>query len=252
MELTRAMELIEAVKASFVALRNNSEKEFRIVYSAAEQLAKQLGVTLSAPRVTKVQRHRANFETNSCENYYRISVWVPFLDFLINEMDARFPKEVNNVFKNLSILLPNNIVETSSLDFPDVVEKLQMYKEDISMSQLEGELHIWKALWKNDTGSDENERERPHYAMEAFKRAECVPNIQTLLKILVLLPITSCTAERSFSTLRRVKTYLRSTTGEERLNGLTIMNVERDVSFTPEEVLQAFSTQHPRRMQLSL
>ena len=33
---------------------------------------------------------------------------------------------------------------------------------------------------------------------------------------------TTCTSERSFSTLRRLKTYLRNTTNEERLNGLAV------------------------------
>lgn len=37
------------------------------------------------------------------------------------------------------------------------------------------------------------------------------------LEILMSLPATSCTAERSFSTLRRVKTWLRPTVGEDGL-----------------------------------
>lgn len=36
------------------------------------------------------------------------------------------------------------------------------------------------------------------------------PNIHKLLTILLTLPVTSCEAERSFSTLKRVKTYLRN------------------------------------------
>ena len=34
-------------------------------------------------------------------------------------------------------------------------------------------------------------------------------------------PISTCEAERSFSTLRRLKTYLRSTITQQRLNDLT-------------------------------
>jgi len=39
---------------------------------------------------------------------------------------------------------------------------------------------------------------------------------------------SDCTAERSFSTLRSIKTYLRSTIPEEGLNALAILNIERN------------------------
>ena len=51
------------------------------------------------------------------------------------------------------------------------------------------------------------------------------PNVRKMLIRLMVLPVTSCEAERSFSTLRRVKTYLRSTMAQDRLTGLALMNV---------------------------
>ena len=44
--------------------------------------------------------------------------------------------------------------------------------------------------------------------------------ICTLGKLMFVMPATNAVSERSFSTLKRVKTYLRSTTGEGRLNHL--------------------------------
>jgi len=41
------------------------------------------------------------------------------------------------------------------------------------------------------------------------------------------IPPTTCTIERSFSTLRRVKTWLRSTMTEQRLSGLCILSIHR-------------------------
>lgn len=43
------------------------------------------------------------------------------------------------------------------------------------------------------------------------------PNITYLLSLLAVLPVTTCEAERSISTLRRLKTYMRSIMGQERL-----------------------------------
>ena len=55
------------------------------------------------------------------------------------------------------------------------------------------------------------------------------PELLKVLKILFTMPVTSCEAERSFSTLKRLKTYLRSTMGEDRLNSLAVLNIHRGV-----------------------
>ena len=44
-------------------------------------------------------------------------------------------------------------------------------------------------------------------------------NIKVALRIIGTLAVTSCECERSFSALRRLKTYIRSTMVAERLNG---------------------------------
>ena len=51
-----------------------------------------------------------------------------------------------------------------------------------------------------------------------------------LLKVLVTTPMSSSEAERCFSTLNRVKTFLRNTLSEERLNALAMLPMEKDWS----------------------
>ena len=43
------------------------------------------------------------------------------------------------------------------------------------------------------------------------------------------IPVTSAVAERSFSTLKRIKTWLRNTMGQEKLNSLSILNIEKQL-----------------------
>ena len=45
---------------------------------------------------------------------------------------------------------------------------------------------------------------------------------------LEVIPATSCSAERSFSSLRRLKTYLRNSMGQERLSSLALLHIERE------------------------
>ena len=51
-----------------------------------------------------------------------------------------------------------------------------------------------------------------------------------LLTLYRVMPLTSATAERSFSTLRRVKTYLRSTMTQKRLNSVLVVHAHQDYS----------------------
>ena len=76
------------------------------------------------------------------------------------------------------------------------------------------------------------------------------PNVTSLLCTLAILPVTSCECERSVSTLRRLKTYMRTTMGNERMNGLALMHVHRDIKLNHDELLDSFALRHPRRMQL--
>ena len=52
-------------------------------------------------------------------------------------------------------------------------------------------------------------------------------NIKIFLRILGISPITTCTCEQSFSAMRRLKTYSRSTMISERLNGIALMHVHQ-------------------------
>ena len=56
---------------------------------------------------------------------------------------------------------------------------------------------------------------------------EMVPEFVKVATILAVIPATSCLAERSFSRLRRPKTYLKSIMGEKRLSSIALINIER-------------------------
>ncbi len=69
---------------------------------------------------------------------------------------------------------------------------------------------------------------------------EGFPNIKIALRILATLPITSCECERSFSGMKRVKTALRSNMGQDRQNGLSLLNFHLDKVPDCNEVCDKF------------
>ena len=64
-------------------------------------------------------------------------------------------------------------------------------------------------------------------------KSEFYPNNRT--PAADILPCT--TAERSFSTLRRIMGYLRSTVGETRLSSLALITIHREITIDIENIL---------------
>ena len=70
------------------------------------------------------------------------------------------------------------------------------------------------------------------------------------MTIACTLSMTSSKCERSISRLRYLKTYLRSTMTEQRLNGLAMLYVHCDIHCSSETVVDIFAWSHPRCMLL--
>ena len=89
----------------------------------------------------------------------------------------------------------------------------------------------------------------PQSLLHTLKHATSMyPNIRVLITILCTFPVTSCSAERSFSGLKRIKSPLRSSMGTERLTGLALLHFYRDINVNISEAIDEFARQHPRRM----
>ena len=55
-----------------------------------------------------------------------------------------------------------------------------------------------------------------------------IPELATACVLFVTLPVTVASAERSFSNLKILKTYLRSTISQDRLDGLALLSIENE------------------------
>ena len=66
------------------------------------------------------------------------------------------------------------------------------------------------------------------------------------------MPATNATSERSFSALQRVKSYLRTTMTQLRLNNLMILNVHREAldAMDLEEIENKFTSIKDSRKQI--
>ena len=75
------------------------------------------------------------------------------------------------------------------------------------------------------------------------------PNVRQLLIIGCTAPIGTCEAERSFSTFRRIKTYLRNNMSQERMSALALMNIHRSDTYrlNEKDLMKDFIVNNRRR-----
>uniref|UniRef100_A0A8I6YMD4 HAT C-terminal dimerisation domain-containing protein n=1 Tax=Hordeum vulgare subsp. vulgare TaxID=112509 RepID=A0A8I6YMD4_HORVV len=88
--------------------------------------------------------------------------------------------------------------------------------------------------------------------MEIFRHVredDCYPSISIAYHILFTVHVTVASAEGSFSKLKLLKNYLRSTMTQERLNGLATLCIEKklldDIDIDP--IISDFASRNVRR-----
>ena len=59
-------------------------------------------------------------------------------------------------------------------------------------------------------------------------QASLLSQVRHLLQLILVMPATNASSERSFSALCRLKNYLRTTMKQERLNHLMVMHVHKE------------------------
>ena len=250
-DVVRAHQDIESVKTTLKGVRSRVDDFHGQVYEQVLVLRQSIDVVEVAPRQANRQQHRQNIPSDSVSDYYKHNLTIPILDHLNNELDTRFGTSCSQNLSEFMQLLPFEVVKTASPLKPENFRGLlQLYGNDLpSVKSFDVELDLWQNKW---TGNPEQAQvlNAPEKVL-AHTDYDYFPNIHTLIVIVATLPITSCECERSISMLKHVKTSLRSTMTENRLNGLAMLLYHRDIPITADEVVEKFVHSHPRRLLMS-
>jgi len=187
------------------------------------------------PHIASRQKDRANAPFTSPKVYFKQSITIPFLDHLICELTTRFSEHTKKA-SLVEHVLPLKIKPSSLAR--DISDAISFYEDDLPNSRVaDEEYERWKGKWVSV-----NLEERPKSLAEAMKHC-ChlsLPNIFTLLKLFATLPLSSCTCERSASSLKRLHNYLRCTQTEDRLTALALIHTNYDYNFDIDTICKIF------------
>ena len=174
---------------------------------------------------------------------------VPLIDNFISEMIFSFNK-FNTTASKLLLLVPSIICNPDYEDSLSTTDDLKkQYSNDLQNCDiLDQEISLWKRRWQSVKVED-----RQDSLTKAIKECDDLrfPNVFILLKIGCTLPVTSAECERSFSVMRRMRAWLRSSMTSNRLTSLAIINVHRTVEVDYKEAAKLFFELYPRKIHLA-
>ena len=195
---------------------------------------------LTLPRQCRPPRRREYTNNNqhvhdSPASYYK-TVYFAAIDTALQSIQSRFDHSSFSIVKQVE-----ECVLTGT-----VADILRTYLE-IDMTRLAVQLPMFRSSFQYScidqavTGLQASSHEVQQLFCE----------VEKLLQLLLVLPVSSCDAERSFSSLRRLKTYLRSTMTQTRLNSVAVLHVHQSelMSVPLDYILKDFVSLNSQRMQ---
>lgn len=243
LDIRNAYSLLDSVKLDMENLRKEVDDRFNNWYTEIKKIANRLGTEEHVPRA-RASIYRATHPAGNPKEYYRRAIAIPFIEDVITQLNERFSDASTSIVSAFMKLIPSVIKMIEIKEIPTIVEKLVQYEPDVPrFGSLQTELEIWRGRWRDHPDPPDTLL----YAMKCCAM-DLFPNIHVLLQLGCLIPVTSCEAERSFSAVRRTKTVLRSTMGEERLSSLVLVNTNRQLTINVDDVVRRFIQKKPRRL----
>ena len=250
---------IENIKGLITFFETYRETGFDNALVSAKELATEMDIDPIFPQRREIRRKKHFDESTSTasvapplsgEEFFRVNYFLYIVDQAISSLNRRFEqyKEYESIFGFLFTSkkfksLDDMSLKNSCVHFENVLK--HNGQSDIDGNELFVELKLLREILPSDiTGAID--------ILKFLKGLHCYPNVTIAYRILLTIPVTVASAERSFSKLKLLKSYLRSTMLQDRLNGLALIAIENDILETVEyeDLIDDFASKSVRRMTL--
>ncbi|KAM4072324.1 hypothetical protein ACB094_11G129900 [Castanea mollissima] len=199
---------IDQLKGLMSFLKKYREDGFTSAMNSSKEIATKMEIE-PIFREKRIIRRKKQFDENvndettqSAEEYFRINYFLYIVDQAISSIESRF--EQFQIYENI---FDDDNLKKNCLNLECSLTH-ETYS-DIDGLDLYSELKILREVLQTNENS-------PINVLNYIKRLESFPN-------------AFASAERSFSKLKLIKSYLRSTMSQERLSGLAILSIEKEM-----------------------
>ena len=104
------------------------------------------------------------------------------------------------------------------------------YKEGLEQEQLKLQLDVMASNLPWEQAAHNLQSVLKYLREVSHPQRGLLPEVCILAQLLLVMPATNAVSERSFSSLRRIKTYLRSTMTQTRLNSIMTLHIHKELT----------------------
>ena len=156
-------------------------------------------------------------------------IYFEVYDFVINAIDSRFNQKDYGIYRNVQELFLKSVRnECVDKEFTEVVS---FNEGDLTPYDLRTQFKLLYSVVNEAKFDTTTFTIQDLFTLiRSFKKPEkeLLSQVVILTKLLIVAPATNAVSERSFSSLKRLRTYMRSTTCDDRLNHLMILHVHKE------------------------
>ncbi len=209
-----------------------SDDQFSLFWEKVQLMTESRNV--DEPKLPRQRKRPKRYEDGvaapefdvAVEDRYR-RIYFEALDLIVKTIKSRFNQPGYKIYRGLEDLL---VKAANGNNYSDELEYVtSVYGSDINGCNLDMQL---KTLGNTISIPEVLTIHAIVKHLTKLSTAEktLLDQVVLVAKLLLVMPATNATSERSFSAMRRLKTYLRSTMGQERLNNLMILHVHKNVT----------------------
>jgi hypothetical protein len=254
MNLEKAITNIKELILFFEKLR---EDGFQDLIEEGKKLAEEVGIdSVFAPK--RVVRRKKQFDedvgedangSQSQEDNFKVTYFLHIIDQVLTSLKDRC-EQFQLYEETFGFLLNGKFKSIGDEELLKHCNQLQSFVEyndhyDVYGNELFQELRYLKTLlWMEVTKSIDILNFIKSYREEGGFQA-----IWVTYRILLIIPVTVALAEMSFSKLKLIKTYLRTTMSQKRLNGLAMISIENKYLYKLNfnNLIEEFALKNARR-----
>lgn len=245
MDVHLAVGTLTGVLHSLTEMSDNIDVFHEFWYSEAINLAAAMEIPVKVPR-SFMRKHEANSGTIHAQSYYKDHLSVPIVNHIIRELNEIFSEDHLKTLKCLS-LVPAVIEQQRSLQPEE--ENIQVFNDDIpNAGTLSAELHCWWVKWSKK-GKNETFPSTLHETLQ-LADVKFFPNMLALLRLTSVLPTVAVEVSCDVAN-RRYSMYMESMPDRFKSKHLALVNINYDVEFNMDSLVEMYMKTHPERQDLS-
>ncbi|CAH2283755.1 zinc finger MYM-type 1-like [Pelobates cultripes] len=230
-------DVIDILESTTTFLKNYcSNKWFGDLLEEAKDLSLEMEVDPVFPLFVQQIKKKRMFcyealDDPICDpaNKFKIECFYSILDVCIHSLDERF-EQIKHNSKHFQFLynihkfkdVPREAVMEYCIDLQNLLTNESSEDTYLDGAQLCEEITILAPILRPTM--------TPNQILAYALKNGFIPNVSIARHILLTLPISVDSGERSFSKLKLIKNYLRSSMSQERLVGLAMISIENQIA----------------------